>query len=79
MPSSTTIVQLFTMPICSRVFGLVGLLHIPVEAGLDPLPLSTSILEPDFDLHFAQIQQPRDVGALVQREILLGYELFLKL
>lgn len=49
------------------------------ESGLDALPLGPPILEPDFHLHFAEVEGMSDLRSLSQGEILLGVKFFLQL
>ena len=46
--------------------------HVP---SFDALPLGPPVLKPDLDLHLAELEGVRDLGALGQREVLLAVEL----
>ena len=49
------------------------------DARLHPLPLGSSVLKPDFHLHFRQAQLLRDLRPFRQRQVFLAVELFLEL
>ena len=49
------------------------------DAGLHPLPFGSSVLKPDFHLHFSQAQLLRDLRPFRQRKVFLAVELFLEL
>lgn len=41
---------------------------------LHPFPLGPPVLEPDFDLHFAEFEGVRNLGSLGQRKVFLAVE-----
>lgn len=48
-------------------------------AGFHPFPLGSSVLEPDFDLHFTEFEGVSDLGSLCQRQVLFAMKFLFQL